>query len=101
MPVLIYFTLSDLTLCTMAKRERQNRPLKGRVSYCEKRHIRLGCDQQLKTQCKKVKRADPTQASWARTAWQRCHSLGFLPRSWVFRSNLGFLVFFLRALGFF
>src|SRR6218665_2103439 len=32
---------------------------------------------------------------------QRCHCLGFLPRSWVFRSNLGFLGFFLRALGFF
>src|SRR6218665_1967592 len=31
---------------------------------------------------------------------QRCHCLGFLPRSWVYRSNLGFLVFFLRALGF-
>src|SRR6218665_313851 len=31
---------------------------------------------------------------------QRCHCLGFLSRSWVFRSNLGFLGFFLRALGF-
>src|SRR6218665_2760666 len=25
---------------------------------------------------------------------QRCHPLGFLQRSWVFRSNLGFLGFF-------
>jgi len=24
---------------------------------------------------------------------QRCHCLGFLPRSWVFRSDLGFLDF--------
>src|SRR6218665_3929545 len=31
---------------------------------------------------------------------QRCHCLGFLPRSWVFRSNLGFLVFS-EGLGFF
>src|SRR6218665_2529933 len=32
---------------------------------------------------------------------QRCHPLGFLPRSWDFRSNLGFLGLFLSALGFF
>src|SRR6218665_896850 len=32
---------------------------------------------------------------------QRCHCLGFLPRSWVFGSNLGFLGFFLKALGLF
>ena len=32
---------------------------------------------------------------------QRCHPLGFLPRSWVFRSDLGFLFFFLKTLGLF
>ena len=37
MPVLIYFTISDLTLCTITKRERQNRPIKGYVSCSEKR----------------------------------------------------------------
>jgi len=35
------------------------------------------------------------------TLHQRCHPLGFLPRSWVFRSNLGFLGFVWHSLRFF